>query len=626
MPNPDIKAPLGSQDAERLRRWKSEFAQDFQFHKKWLERKEEWESFYDGDQLTSEEKRTLRKRKQPEVVINIIKPNIDGVIGDFFGRRVMMRARDRGTADFETAKHITEALRYVEDQTKFDEQESQVAEDLFVSGVGWYKEHLEFDFLEPELRISYRPNEDIIVDRKSRRRDLIDAKRLYETVWVEAEDLIELYPQFKQQIMEAVNKESQDILAQNKLVEHIGDDYDQSNNITPSVGLEFEMFVDPKRKRIRLINIWERVPKKTEFAFHPDIEGSVQEVTDLDSDEMSALKKNFKGVQFFTRKRWELNSGIFILNEVLEYKENVREHDSEGKFPFARAIGHVEKKTLAPYGLVKQYIDPQKEYNKRRSKLLHKSNTNRILAESGAFLDDDIERIRREAAKPDGVILYKTGKKFQIDDGRPDQVDLFMLQLAQGEIDSSGPPKEFIGTENKELSGKAINLRQSFGSKMIRRYFSALREARRDIFAIVLEDMQQFWTSEKLIKITDDPDAKAIPLNQRVINPQTNEVVIINDLRLGKYDIKVDEDTETPNQRQENFRWLAQLSDSILKSGQPFPVEELIRASDMPGKSDLIGKIEQEKQRQLQIAQANAIAAQSNAAAAQQNGQDVTPT
>lgn len=621
---------MDDKESAKLRRWRSEFQQDFQSFKAWQDKKREWERFYDGDQLSTDEKKSLRDRGQPEVVINLIKPRVDGVIGDFLGQRVMMRARDRGNNDFDSAKFVTEALRYIEDQNRFDEKEAKVAEDLFIGGVGWYKATLEFDFLEPEIRIIQRSNDDVVVDRRCRRTDLRDAKRLYETVWVEAEDLIELYPQHEKFIKEAAERDREAWVSEGAVLrEYLGDNYAKTDNASPDTGWDFETFLDPGRKRIRLINVWERVQKRVEFAFHPDLPNNVVEITDFAKDEISALKQNFPGAQIFARTKWELNSGIFICNKILEDKENVRPHDSEGRFPFARAIGHVEHgETQIPYGMVKQYIDAQKEYNKRRSKLLHKSNTNRILAEEGAFLKNDIERIRKEASRPDGVVIYKAGKQMNVSDGKPEQADVFMLQLAQSEIEASGVAREFIGTEDKVLSGRAINLRQIHGQKMLRPFYAALRSARRDLFSIVLDEIQQYWTSEKLVKITDDVGARVIVFNQRVAMPD-GSVGILNNLRLGKYDIKIDEDAESPNQRSEQFAHIAQLGEIAVKTGEPFPLEMLIKASDLPNKDEWLQAIQMRRQQQAQLMQMQLQMAQYQAmskAGAGPNGQSVTPT
>lgn len=623
MPQTPIDPTLPNNDAEqeKLRRWRSEFNQDFKIHRAWLEQKQEWEDFYDGDQLSEEDKTILKARNQPEVVVNLIKPRIDGVIGDFLGRRVMMRARDRGNADFETAKHVTEALRYVEDQNRFDDSETQAAEDLFVSGVGWYKLRLGFDFQDVEIKIEYRPNEDIVVDRRARKKDLSDSKRLYETVWAEVEDLVKLYPDSEQEIRAAAAQQDNtfEAMYNPKVQNLVGDNYDQTNNVSPDSNIDFETFIDPERNLVRVINIYEREQKVVEFGFHPDIaDGGVAELSKMTKAERSAFNTNFPNALVYKSTQWQLNSGIFICNKILEEKEDVRPHDSEGKFPFARALGHVKHgEERMPYGLVKQYISPQQEYNKRRSKLLHKINVNRIQAEEGAFANNDIERIRAEAAKPDGVIIHAAGRQMTIDKDKIEQADIYILELAHNEVEGSGVSREFIGTESKDLSGKAINLRQISGNKMLRPFFAALRGARRDIFTIALEEMQQYWTSQKLIKITDDPEAGSIILNQRTTDDR-GKTVIVNNLRLGKYDIKIDEDAETPNQRQEIFQNLISIGQAALAAGQPFPLEMLIKSSDLPNKKEWLDAIALEKQHRLQM---QLMMMQKAGAGPQQSGQ-----
>lgn len=611
-------------DVKRLEKWRNEFIKDFDHFKKWLVKKKDWENFYDGDQLSQEEKSELSQRKQPEVVINLIAPRIDAAIGDFLGRRVMMRAKDRGSGDFEKAKYITEALRYVEDLTEFSQNEYEVAKNLFISGLGWYKIHLEFDFLEPEIRISHKNYNDVILDRNSKRMDMTDAKRLWETMWVEVEDLIDIYPDYEKEIRGAIElPHSWDESPLHSTgMQTLGDDYAKEGSSADSGSIG--AFTDPNRKCIRLINCWERVQKRIEFAFHPSLDGQVANLSDMKADERSDFQKIYPDAQHFIRTRWELNSGIWIYNTLLEYKENIRPHDSEGKFPFARAIAKTEHQSRIPYGLVKQYIDAQKEYNKRRSKLLHKTNTNRILMEEGAVAD--VERARVEAARPDGTIVIKPQRKFEISGNEPAQSDVFMLQLAQAEVSSVGVAREFTGQEDSKLSGNAIQLRQVAADRMIRHLYDSLRFARKQAFNLALEEMQQYWTSQKLISITDDPNAQQVILNQRVVDPISGHIVILNNLRLGKYDIKIDEDLETPNQRQENFDQLIQLADAITKL-PPQLAMAIVKSSNLPMKQELLDQMLAEQERQMQILQMQVEAqarAQADANAQVQSQQNET--
>jgi hypothetical protein len=63
-----------------------------------------------------------------------------------------------------------------------------------------------------------------------------------------------------------------------------------------------------------------------------------------------------------------------------------------------------------PYGAIRRVRDIQQDINKRASKALFMLNSNQILAEEGAT--EDWESLRDEADRPDGVVVYRAGRKF----------------------------------------------------------------------------------------------------------------------------------------------------------------------------------------------------------------------
>jgi hypothetical protein len=67
---------------------------------------------------------------------------------------------------------------------------------------------------------------------------------------------------------------------------------------------------------------------------------------------------------------------------------------------FSAAVDHDGDR----YGFVRNLKSAQDEINQRRSKGLHELNSRRLIAEEGAF--NDVEKARREAARPDGVIIH----------------------------------------------------------------------------------------------------------------------------------------------------------------------------------------------------------------------------
>ena len=45
----------------------------------WREQAAYWWDFYDGEQLTEKERKVLRQRKQPDIIINLIAPKVDAL-------------------------------------------------------------------------------------------------------------------------------------------------------------------------------------------------------------------------------------------------------------------------------------------------------------------------------------------------------------------------------------------------------------------------------------------------------------------------------------------------------------------------------------------------------------------
>ena len=75
--------------------------------------------YYDSDQFTRDELSKLRERGQPAIVINRIKPAINGIIGVTEKGRSDPRAWPRNPGDDDTADAATDVLRYIADFNRF---------------------------------------------------------------------------------------------------------------------------------------------------------------------------------------------------------------------------------------------------------------------------------------------------------------------------------------------------------------------------------------------------------------------------------------------------------------------------------------------------------------------------
>ena len=92
--------------------------------------------YYDHKQLTADQIRVLRKRRQPEIVIPRIQAKVNFLLGYEASQRTDPRGFPRTPDDEEAADACTDALRYTKDVTGLDMSASQVWENMLVEGFG----------------------------------------------------------------------------------------------------------------------------------------------------------------------------------------------------------------------------------------------------------------------------------------------------------------------------------------------------------------------------------------------------------------------------------------------------------------------------------------------------------
>lgn len=585
-------------EVDILNEFKAKFTESFKFERKWREEKKLSEEFYDGDQWTGDELNELKRRNQPDTVINRIKPKVDSIVGLELGVPVNTKAFNRTNRDFEGAKHMTEALRFIEQTTEFDDAESRGFEEMLVSGRLWYEVFVSWDQLDAEIKTEFVSCHDMFADKHSQRDDLKDAKHVHKSKWADLEDAQEMFPKHKRALEESLfRSKSLGQTIADKMSEFKPDQFRQPGGDVSDE--DFELFVDIPRKRVRIVSTWYRTPYVKKYLWVPN--SGMHDVTEETATDIKKIKEASPDTQEFSEVKFKMNVITYVWNKILEHKKDIQPWDSQARFPFVMASAYrkkQEKKRGQPYGLVKQMIDPQKEVNKRRSKMLHLLNTNKMLFEQGAF--EAPEKARQEWAKPDAWLSFI--KEFQVNPQQNTELaqsQFLLLQESKGEIDAVGVKGEIEG-QSKATSGRDFQLRHESATQSIRPLFKSLRGARRRVGLLWISHIQKFWTQEKAIRVSDDPNAAVIVLNQRVKDPVTGQPVILNAVS-GKYDLIVEESPETLHLMSEQFDGLVKIEQA--RPGT-IPIDMIIEASSVPNKQEVLERVRQQQEQQQQMLQA----------------------
>lgn len=266
------------------------------------------------------------------------------------------------------------------------------------------------------------------------------------------------------------------------------------------------------------------------------------------------------------------------------------------------------------YGFVRNLKGPQDEINQRRSKALHLFNSRRIIGEAGAV--DDVEKIRKEAARADGYLEVNPGYRFEFDDAAKNaeaQGNLAMLTEAKGELENFGPNPALIGqgTGVAGSSGRAIALLQQAGIAELGPFILRYRGWKLRVYRAIWNTIQRHWTSERWIRVTDSEDlAQFIQVNGLEMGPMGPQLV--NALGHLDVDIILDEGPDQVNSMADAYDTLIAMS----QRGTPIPPDIILELSSLPSsvKKRLLEKIAQSQQPNPIAQQAGALELEDKAA------------
>lgn len=514
---------------------------------------EKCRDYYDSNQLSEVERRALKKRKQPEVVINRIKPKMDGLMGMERQNRTTAKAYPRTPKHQKGSTAATESVRYVLDKNFYPQVRSTCWDNLLMEGTAGAEVIVKPKGETFEITINHIQWDRLIYDPHSRRKDFSDARYKGQYVWLDYDIAKARYP------------DGEDVL---------------DAMISGSTTFDDKpRWMDTARKRVRIIELsW---------------------IEDGD---------------------WQY--GCFTGGGFLEgpKKSPYVTETGETEDPYEFASLFVTRDGVR-YGAAYQLLDVQDEVNKRRSKALHLMSVRQVMLERGAV--EDVNKVRQELAKPDGVVEVTPGMVFELlktNDMLAAQFNL--LQEAKQEIDSVSYNSAASGKDQRLQSGVALRSRELAGQTEVAPMFDVLKHLDIRIYRKVWNRIKQYWKSEMWIRVTDDPsNLRWVGLNQPMskmdqaleqaqeqgakpeqlaqlkqqlsMDPSAMQIVDTrNDIATLDVDLVLADAPDTVTQQIEDFQTLGEM----VKSGFPMPPVAVIEASPLSNKDRIIKMMQESPQ------------------------------
>lgn len=495
------------------------------------------DEYYQGDQWDAADAAALEAEGRPALTINTILPTVNTILGEQSSRRADIQFKPRRAGSQDVAHTLTKLYMQIADNNKLDWVEQQVFSDgLIMDGRGYFDVRMDFsDHIEGEIRITAKDPLDIIIDPDAKDADPKTWNEVFETKWMTLDEIEELYGKDKADRLLFVAENGMSFGRDSVEYQETrfgdtenGDAY--FGNTTPG---------DDEYRNVKALRVVERQHKKlsrASFFVDPDTGDQRQSPDEWTEKKQKKFAKqyNLTLISKVIRKvRWTVTCDKVVL------------HDDWSPYNHFTIIPFFcYFRRGKPFGVVRNLLSPQEQLNKITSQELHIVNTTANsgwMVESGSLVGMTVDDLEEHGAETGLVLEYARGtnapQKIQ-----PNQIPTGLDRIAQKAAANikviSGVNDSMLGTDSAEVSGIAIQAKQNRGAIMIQVPLDNLRKSRHYLAEKILNLVQTFYTEQRVIQVTNEDDPLK-PREEMVINQQTPEGEIINNLTLGEYDVIV---------------------------------------------------------------------------------------
>ena len=553
-------------------------------HVEYVEMAKKCDAYYQGDQWEIEDVSMLDAEGRPALTVNTILPTINTVLGEQSTRRADIQFKPRRGATEEVADVLNKLYMQIADNNKLDWLEQQVfADGLIMDGRGYFDVRIDFsDHIEGEVRITAKDPLDILIDPDAKEYDPKTWNEIFETKWMTLEEIEELYGKDKAEdlrfIAENGNSYGRDS------IEYEETRYGDTENADEYLGGSYD---SDEYKTVRSLRVIERQHRKlTRVQCYVDpVTGDSRPVPENWSDSKTKRFAKEYGLEVISKMskkvRWTVTCDkVVLFDDFSPYSD----------FTIVPYFAYFRRGT--PFGMVRNLLSPQEQLNKISSQELHIVNTTANsgwMVESGSLVGMTPDDLEEHGAETGLVVEYARGtnppSKIQ-----PNQIPTGLDRIAQKAANNiqaiSGINESMLGTDSAEVSGIAIQAKQNRGAIMIQVPLDNLRKTRHYLAEKILNLIQNFYTEERIIQVTNDSDPMK-PREPMVINEMTPEGMIINDLTLGEYDVVVS--TAPARDSFDEVQFAEALS--LRQGGGAVPDDAIIEYSHLAKKGELAKRI-----------------------------------
>ena len=560
----------------------------------WAVEAKEDREFRLGKQWTTQQADVLKKRGQAPIVVNRIHPAVETAKAMITANRPSFRVAPREDSDKKVANVMSALLSYMYDLSDGRSVIRKVVDDYYVMGLGFMQVYQDpmMDMGKGEVCIHDLDPLDVYVDPNSQHKFFDDAENIIVSRLFTKDQAKKLYPMYKKDIEDANSEQDYN-------APETGRDFDGKVHFPEDVGtLDNTNYVRGYeryyKKHIPEFRVFEKFSNKEDvlndeqymdYVQKPAflIEGQIitdpQRAQSLvaqleEMDQMRMAQEKMKMVQQMEQMNLEddavipepeprpvsvqeITYGDLIENGAIEVVKVLmcRVHQCVvvgdkllykrimpiEQYPIVPFI-NIHTRTPYPVGDVRLVKGLQEYINKPRSLIIAHATTStntKILVPEGSV---DMAEFEQKWAQPGVAIQYDPT------DGAPMAVQPSPLpnelyqneQTAKNDIDHQLGIYEMMAgnTAVAPQTYKATISLDEFGQRKIKSKLADIEAGLTRVAQVAIPLMQELYSTEKVFRVVQPNNSLSeFVLNKKLVDDKTNEIKIINDITIGKYDV-----------------------------------------------------------------------------------------
>jgi len=474
--------------------------------------------------------------------------------------------------DQKTADQFTKVLSWIAQQEGMLESVSDAFHGSLVTGMNLLQVWIDYrnDPVSGNIKIDNCPYNTFLIDPFFKKADLSDCNAIWKRSFLTKRECISLMPD-KTDILGSMQASAGGVSKDNKF-QYMAESY----NYGPRDLFAYDEFYYKAYRTQKVL-----VDTET---------GETLEWPTDDEDKLQQFLKQYPQVNVISQEIPTVNLAIVVQGRVLYDDRNPLGTD---QYPFVPFFSYYNP--TIPYlsqriqGVVRGLRDAQYLYNRRRvielDILESQINSGFIYKENALVNPKDIFL----TGQGRGLALKEEAQMTDVQRIPPADIASGAMQLtellAREVMEISGVNEELLGSAVDDKAGILSMLRQGAGLTTLEILFDQLDRSTKNLGKLLINVIQNNFTPGKIKRIIEEEPTKEF-----------------YNKAWGRYDAAVEEGLNTSTQRQLQFAQML----SLREAGVPITPEDLLQASTVQNKQDIIDNMQKAQQEQAQQQQAMA--------------------